>query len=145
MQYPAVITREGKYTLVEFPDCPGCQTFAGPGEDLAALAAEALEGWLEASLEGGDVPLPPSRAGVPALKGVEVLEVPVSAMLATVLAIRWARQEAELSQAALGKRLGISQQAVAKLEQPGANLTIETLERVARALGKSLQVKLVNV
>ena len=28
MHYTAVVTKEGKQTLAEFPGCPGCQTFA---------------------------------------------------------------------------------------------------------------------
>ena len=35
MRYTAVVTKEGKQTLAEFPGCPGCQTFADPGEDIA--------------------------------------------------------------------------------------------------------------
>jgi antitoxin HicB len=141
MRYPAILTKEGKYTLAEFPDCPGCQTFAGPGQDLASRAGEALEGWLEASLEAGEAPIPPS-ARLPGQ--AKVVQVPVPPTLAAAMAIRWARQEVSLSQAALGKRLGVSQQAVAKLERPGSNVSIETLEKVARALGKRLDVRLVG-
>ena len=43
MQYPAIITQEGKQTLAEFPDCPGCQTFADPGEDILDLALSLRE------------------------------------------------------------------------------------------------------
>ena len=36
MHYDAMITREGKNYLIEFPDCPGCQTFAeSEGEVLS--------------------------------------------------------------------------------------------------------------
>ena len=38
MRYTAVVTKEGKQTLAEFPGCPGCQTFADPGEDIAERA-----------------------------------------------------------------------------------------------------------
>lgn len=48
VEYVAALTREGAQTLIEFPACPGCQTFADPDEDVAAVAREALEGWLEA-------------------------------------------------------------------------------------------------
>jgi transcriptional regulator with XRE-family HTH domain len=54
--------------------------------------------------------------------------------LAAALRIRWARQDAALSQAALGKLAGVSQQQVAKLEDPDENPTLETLEKVGKAL-----------
>jgi predicted RNase H-like HicB family nuclease len=50
MHYDAYVHREGKHLLVDFPDCPGCQTFADGPDALAAAAQEALEGWLEANL-----------------------------------------------------------------------------------------------
>jgi transcriptional regulator with XRE-family HTH domain len=66
------------------------------------------------------------------------MSVPVSPRLGLTLAIRWARQDAGLSQAALARQLGVSQQAVAKVEHPDANPTLDTLLRVAAALGMSL-------
>jgi predicted RNase H-like HicB family nuclease len=91
MQYTAFLTKEGKQTLAEFPGCPGCQTFADPGEDIAERAEEALAGWLEAHL---------------------------------------------------ARRAGLSQPAVARLEDPAHNPTLDTLERVAAALGTRLEVGL---
>lgn len=52
--------------------------------------------------------------------------------------IRNARREAQMTQAELARRLGVSQPAVAKLERPGANPTVETLERVLSATGHRL-------
>ena len=131
MRYPAVITTEGKFTLAHFPSCPGCQTQADPGEDIAAQATEALEGWLEAHLIAGDAPpRPPKRAP----KG-RVLWVEVSAVIAAKLTIRWARQDAGLSQAQLAKRVGMAQQMIAKLEHPDYTPGLAVLERVLRALG----------
>lgn len=61
MRYAAIITKEGRNTLAEFPDCPGCQTFAEPGESIAAQAQDALMGWLAAHLATGEVAPRPSR------------------------------------------------------------------------------------
>src|SRR5205823_3987350 len=61
MHYTAVVTKEGKQTLAEFPGCPGCQTFADPGEDIAERAEEALAGWLEAQLVSGQAPPEPKK------------------------------------------------------------------------------------
>jgi transcriptional regulator with XRE-family HTH domain len=49
-----------------------------------------------------------------------------------------ARRDAGLTQAALAQRLGISQAAVAQLEQPDSNPRIATLDRALRAAGAEL-------
>ncbi len=144
MNYHAVITREGRNTLAKFPDCAGCQTFAEPGEDIKAQAQDALEGWLRAHLIDGEAPPRPSaRSRCP--KGARLLGVEVTPKLAVRLAIRWARQDAGLTQAQLAERAGVSQPQIAKLEHPRANPTIDTLEKVARALGLRLEVALTEV
>jgi predicted RNase H-like HicB family nuclease len=58
MRYAAIVTKEGRATLAEFPDCPGCQTFAEVGEDIQVQAADVLHGWLEATLVAGEAPQP---------------------------------------------------------------------------------------
>ena len=138
MRYPAVLTREGRHTLAGFPSCPGCQTFAEPGEGIEGMAQEALEGWLEAHLVSGQAPpRPPRRAP----KG-RVIWAEVPAKLAVKLDLRWARQAAGLTQAQLAELAGVSQPMIAKLEHPDYNPTIDTLEKVARALGVKLRVSL---
>ena len=137
MQYPAVVTKEGKNTLARFPDCPGCQTFAGPSQDIRARAADALRGWLASNLAHGDVPKAPSsrRRG-------RVIMVPVPANLAVKLALRWARHEAGLTQGQLAARAGLSQAMIAKVESPAYKPSLDVLEKVARALGKRVSVEL---
>ena len=61
-------------------------------------------------------------------------------MTAAVL-IRTARTESGLTQVQLAARIGISQAALAKLERPGSNPTVRTLERVLRAAGRRLQME----
>jgi DNA-binding XRE family transcriptional regulator/predicted RNase H-like HicB family nuclease len=140
MQYTAFLTKEGKQTLAEFPGCPGCQTFADPGEDIAERAHEALAGWLEAHLVTGQAPPEPKR--VRAKGRGRTIEVSVPVKLAVKLALRWARKRAGLSQAELARRAGLSQPAVARLEDPDHNPTLDTLERVATALGTRLEIGL---
>ena len=141
MEYQAVITKEGQRTVAEFPDAPGCQTFANPGEDIRALALEALEGWLEAYLANGKAPPRPHRhrSGP---KGAKLLPIPVGPTVAVRVQFRWARQDLGLSQADLAERLGVSRQQISQIESPDCNLTLETLQKVAEALGRRVSVQL---
>jgi transcriptional regulator with XRE-family HTH domain/predicted RNase H-like HicB family nuclease len=140
MQYTALITKAGKQTLAEFPGCPGCQTFADPGEDIVERAEEALVGWLEAHLVSGQAP--PEPTTVRSRGRAQAVQVSVPAALGITLAVRWARRRAGISQAELARRAGLSQPVVARLEDPDHNPTLATLERVAAALGARLDVGL---
>jgi HTH-type transcriptional regulator / antitoxin HipB len=141
MEYTAYVLREGKHMLAEFPDCPGCQTFADSSDDLPAAAKEALEGWLEAHLVDGQVP-PEPKAHRRAPAGSKLALVRIDAGLSVALQIRWARAKAGFTQAELAKRAGVKQQQIAKLEQPGENPTIGTIQKIANALGVHVDVEL---
>lgn len=141
MEYVAVVTKEGRRWLAEFPDCPGCQTFAETETALRGAAKEALEGWLEAHLELRRVP-PRPKARRRAPTGARLWHVAVDPALAVAVQIRIARDDAQLSQAELAAKAGVSQQQIAKLERPGENPTIATLKKVANALGVALDVRL---
>src|SRR5215216_3460682 len=56
--------------------------------------------------------------------------------------IRRARMEAGLTQSQLASRLGVTQAALARVERPGSNPTIRTLQRVLRATGRRLDLRL---
>ena len=135
MHYWARLTHEGRHLLAEFPDCPGCQTFARANEDIATEAAEALIGWLESHLAHGEAPPKP----VARARGRGLL-VPVPATLAVRLQLRWARQERGLSQAEFGKRLGVTRQQVNLFEAKGANPRLTSLERIAASLGLEVEI-----
>jgi DNA-binding XRE family transcriptional regulator len=55
--------------------------------------------------------------------------------------LRTVREEAGLSQAALGARLGITQQAVARVERWDANPTVELMRRWAAACGRTVAIR----
>lgn len=54
--------------------------------------------------------------------------------------IRDARKAAGLTQAQLAARAGMAQPTIARLERPGSNPTVETLDRVLRATGHRLEL-----
>jgi ribosome-binding protein aMBF1 (putative translation factor) len=139
MHYFAETQKEGKSLLIEFPDCPGCQTFAEPSEVAVGVARDALEGWLELHLEAGEAPPRPSPRLRPRAH-TRLLPVVIDPMLAVRLQIRWARQDADLSQGDLAARIGVSRQQVSLLERRGSNLTVGTLRKIADALALELDI-----
>lgn len=138
MRYPAIVTKEGEFTLAEFPDCEGCQTFVRKGESIEESAQEALELWLDANLGRDSIPNRPSTVRIP--KDAKVIEIAVSLSLAFRLELRWAREEERKTQAQFGKKLGMSQQQYAKLEGPRSNPTLGTIDRVAKVTGLGVHV-----
>jgi ribosome-binding protein aMBF1 (putative translation factor) len=60
--------------------------------------------------------------------------------LEVALAIVALRKKGKLSQIALAKRIGSSQSAVARMEAGNANVTVDTLGRIAIALGVKMKV-----
>ena len=59
-------------------------------------------------------------------------------MSAAASLLKEARRQASLTQAELAHRLGVSQAAVAKLERPGANPSVDTLDDALWATGHRL-------
>ena len=54
------------------------------------------------------------------------------------LELRWMREDLGVTQAEHAKLAGVSQPAIAQLESPDSNPTIETVNRVARAMGAQI-------
>jgi transcriptional regulator with XRE-family HTH domain len=55
--------------------------------------------------------------------------------------IRTARQEAGLTQAELATRAGMTQSMIARMERPGANPTVDTVEAVLGAMHRRLDLE----
>lgn len=143
MEYLARLSKEGRRTLITFPDCPGCDTFAEPGEHVDAVACEALEGWLEAYLKEGVAPPRPSDGRMPRAGGATRLEaVRIDPTLALRLVLRWAREERGFSQGQLARLTGVTRQQISLLEAPDTNPTLATLQKVAAALGMDVEITL---
>jgi transcriptional regulator with XRE-family HTH domain len=64
--------------------------------------------------------------------------------LRVALEITKAREAKKMSQRGLADALKTKQQTVSRIELGAQNVTIETLDRIARALGRELQVRLVE-
>jgi len=58
--------------------------------------------------------------------------------------IREARDAEGLTQAALARRLGITQPAIARLEAAGDEVTVATLQRALNAMGRTLVLQVVK-
>jgi transcriptional regulator with XRE-family HTH domain len=61
-------------------------------------------------------------------------------MMPPATLIRTARRTADLTQAELADRAGTTQSVIARLERPGSNPTVETLDRILSAAGHRLEL-----
>ncbi|MCC7201057.1 MAG: type II toxin-antitoxin system HicB family antitoxin [Nitrospirae bacterium] len=141
--YPAIIKYDKKdrvYT-VEFPDLAGCVTFGETLPIAKEKAIEALSGYLASIFDRGfKIPVPSN------IKGKNIFPITPETTVMVPIILRSSREELHLNQIEAAKRLGISYQSYQKLENPNkANPTLKTLEKVAKAFGKHLVMKLVNV
>jgi transcriptional regulator with XRE-family HTH domain len=57
--------------------------------------------------------------------------------------IRGTREREGLTQAALARRLGITQPSVARLEAAGDEVSVATLQRALNAMGRALELRVV--
>lgn len=107
-------------------------------EEARSSAKDVLDSILTAKLEQGD-PLPVARTKADPRKGLEA--VPVDDQLAVAYTIFEARRGK--SAAEVARKMGISRQAYQRLEDPKASLTVATLVKAAKALGKQLDIAFV--
>ena len=136
MEYFCTIKEEDGLYGVEFPDLPNVITVGSTREEALAMASEALNAALESDVSRG-MSLPEPLAG----PGKEMSPVEVSAHIVVANEIRKLR--GDRSQSEIAARLGLSYQAYQRLENPAkGNPTVKTLQRVARALGKRLEVRI---
>jgi antitoxin HicB len=139
MEYPAIIKfdKEDKAWLVEFPDHPNINTGGESLEEALYMAEDALNGVLEVEFERGMTAPKPSK-----LKGKDIHLVPVAPHIALAYEMRTARNGKP--QKEIAGILGISYQAYQRFENPRkSNPSVKTLEKVAKVLGKRLEVRFV--
>ena len=138
MEYQALLSRDGRFFVIEFPGLQGLVTDTRDAAQVEAVAAEALESWLRAELSSGEAP--PRPTSLRAKKNTKVLRVPVPFGVALALDLRWARKAAGLTQAELAKRIGMTQQQLAKIEKPNANPRAKTLASIAQATNATIEI-----
>lgn len=139
MNYIAKIYKEEDNYLVEFPDIPGCLTFGKTLDEAKAMAKDAMDAILAVKLKDGD-PLPKSTIQKPnAKQGLFAIQVNENLAIAySIFEARRGKSAAEIS-----RKMGISRQAYQQIENPKHSLSVATLIKVAKALGKNLEINFV--
>ncbi len=134
MAYTAHVTEEDGVHLVQFPDFEQIRTFGHSLDEALAHAEEALNGCVASDFERGyEIPEPTEASD-----GYKISLYPHVAV-----AIELRRARGSRSQVELAKELGVSYQAYQRLENPRrSNPTLKTLEKIAKVLGKELEVSL---
>ena len=125
--------------LVRFPQHPGVNTFGRDWEEAEDMASEALNVALESDFDRG-IKLPALRK--PRVgKDERVVLVPLEAEVRMAFVLREWREDAGFTQQEMASRLSVSYQAYQRMERPGrSNLTVSTLDRIARALDRDLVI-----
>ena len=139
LAYPMRFTEEpgtpGVFNVQGIRPLEGVITFGDSLDHAKTMAREALTLMLEGMLdEGQAIPRPTEAKG----KAIHWIE-PEAGVVAPIL-LKWAREEAKLTQGELAARLGKTYQAVQRLERSGAYPTVKTLAKAAKALGRELHL-----
>ena len=69
------------------------------------------------------------------LRNQRLVPIPVELTLSLQILLRWARADAGLTQAQLAERTGFSQPQIARIERPGAHPKLESIAKLAAAMG----------
>jgi DNA-binding XRE family transcriptional regulator/predicted RNase H-like HicB family nuclease len=140
LQFVAYVSRaKDDQWNIRFPDIEGCFTRASDATEIYSEAQATLEQWLRRELEEGGRTAWPSMHLSPRADE-ERLHLTVPPGLAIAAQIRRMRTNAGWSQTELARQLGVSQQQVAKLEDPDANPTVDTVMKVANVFQQRLLV-----
>jgi len=136
--YYALLKKDPKSgaVIVSFPDHPHINTFGQDRDHAVQMAEDALNETLIYEFERGL--LVPEKSRRPrARAGAEAVFVPLRPSVRMAFLLRMWRSEAGLTQKKMARELGVSYQSYQRMERPGrANLTVNTLDKIARVLGK---------
>ncbi|MBQ5463306.1 MAG: type II toxin-antitoxin system HicB family antitoxin [Fibrobacter sp.] len=134
MNYAAKI-EEDKYVgfVVSFPDLPNVNAFGDTPEDALRQAKDALDGAMECDLDLGNTMILP--------KTEPLVGVGLSPRIEIAYKLFEARRGQKKSEVA--RRANITPQAYQRFETPKGSPSIETLYKLAHALGKQLVIEFV--
>lgn len=139
--YFAILEKEPEsgHITIDFPEHENICSSGLDWKHAEEMAHEALNVTLEEEFKVG-FKLP--KASKPkAKKGQKVIFVPLRLDLQIAFLLRESREAAGLTQAEMARRLGIKQQSYQRYERPGqSNISLKTLDNIAKALGNSLSV-----
>jgi len=131
--------KEGGF-LVEFTELPGCLTEGKTKEAALKNAKEALNGWLAANCDRDLSIAPPAKR-----RGKNYSPVEVDLGVAFAISLRRSRAKYGLTQSQAAKKLGISQQAYAKLESAHtANPSLSTIQKLTKFLDFTVDFKIAS-
>ncbi len=133
--YPCVLAPEedGGFS-VSFPDVPEALTCGDDRAEALEMAEDALAVALSVYVEAGEaIPEPGAAEGRPM--------VAVPPAIAAKLALHAAMRAQGLGPAALAARLGVGEESVRVLLDPGRRSPIERVEAALRAVGRGLVVE----
>jgi DNA-binding Xre family transcriptional regulator len=139
LQFKAFARSRTGAWIIRFPTIPGLEAKAMREEAIQGAARAALEDRLHQDLQSG---ARPAWGGMhePPLKDERTIFVDIPAPLAIAVQIRRARIDNGWSQGELARRAGMTQQQIARLEDPDGNPRADTLERISAAIGEPLVV-----
>ncbi len=134
--YPCVLhPEEPSGFYVTFPDVPGALTNGTDRAEALDMAKDALAVALAGYvLEQWDIPVPS-----PVTEGQEL--VPVPPVIAAKLALYMAMRSQRVTNAALSRRLGVSETTVRRLVNPNHRSQISKVERALEVVGRSLVIE----
>lgn len=134
LSYSAHIENDGETYLVTFPDYENIVAAGATLDEALINAEEALNGCLSADFERGFEIADPSTPC-----GENAYAIAVAPHIAVAIMLRKLR--GGQSQAEIARRLNITYQVYQRLENPRkANPTVKTLEKIARAFGKRVEL-----
>jgi len=128
--------KDGLY-LAEFPELEGCITEGKTKKETLINAKEALDGWLASNCDR-ELSVPKPRVRKSSLYHPVEVDVRVS----FPIMLRRARKTRELTQKQVADKLGVSQQAYAKLETPlKSNPALATIQKLSETLDLSFEFR----
>lgn len=137
MDYAAKIEKDKDMGyVVSFPDLPNVNAFGETREEAIKQAKDALDGAMECDLDMGYSFVYPKTKPDADKDLVAIQLSPRIEVAYKIFEARRGKTKAEVAKAA-----GFTPQAYQRFETPKGTPTVETLYKIAAALGKKLEIK----